>query len=568
MTALARSGFPAPSSSLPARLRARLRARLVHAAPPFARAAATLLAYAVVARVLTWSAFEPGWMHNHETTAIFARVETYRRAFAAHDWLPIWSPFDAHGHGSPLPLVYHRLFAGVTGAMALSVGAYRATKLGVLLFAIVGGLGMHRAARALGVGTALRFAAGVLFLSTPYVLTDWMRRGAVAEFCAMMIVPWLFDATVRLARRERVGVRLGVTLAVLFHAHSMICFFALPLVIVAAAVAVLSAPAGERARAILGVYGAAGAVAVIFLVTVIPFVAAIRLVAPTLSFDVLTAIDPRKSYLPLERYFTDPHAWGDDAAGMSVEVGRALVVLVSALGVAALSLRARVLTPPVAALLVHLAFCAWLQHRSASAFYAAVPGALLLQFPWRLLVFIVPTLALLGAYLGQAILRAGGSTRTVAVAFAAALAFQCFAAVDAQRVCVERYGEPTLRAMLEAPAFDGTSFSEYLPRNTSAPPPRALVALHGCVPANGAALPPLSHFGPTDLRLEVPTDCTVDLSPFCSSFVEVRVSRGVVGCAPDGTFRATISAGDPVTLHLERRGLLPLIREELKRRRS
>ncbi len=579
MTALARPAAPALLARSGSRS-ARVRGLLVRAAPTLARAAATLLAYAVVARLLTWSAFEPGWMHNHEQTAPFARVETYRRAFAAHDWLPIWSPFDQHGHGSPLPLVYHRLFSFVAGLLALVVGAYRATKLAVFGFTIVGALGVHRAARTLGVDRPLCFAAGALFLSSPYVLTDWMRRGALAEFCAMMLVPWLVDVALRLARRERVGVRLAVTLAMLFHAHSVICFFALPLVIVAALVAVASAPPGARARALLGVYSAAGVVAAIFAVTVLPFVAAIHLVEPTLSFDVLTAYDPRDAYLPLSRYLADPHPWGDTWIGLSIEVGRALLPLVGVLGVAALGLRARVLTPPIVALLAFLTFCVWLQHPSANLFYAAVPGALLLQFPWRLLVFIVPTLALLAALFAQAILRAGGSTGAgrgalpvalrgvIAIAFAGALAFQGFVAVGAQRVCVERYPEPFLRATLEGVGFEGTSFSEYLPHNVVAPPARALVTLHGCRPAAGVALPALSHFGPTDLRLEAPADCTVELSPFCSSFVEVTVSRGGVGCASDGTFLVTIPAGEPVTLHLERRGLLGLVVAELKRRRG
>jgi hypothetical protein len=179
-------------------------------------------AYLLLARVLTWAAYESGWPDNHERQAMFERVEMFRRAFLAGDLLPVWSPFSHNGHGSPLPLFYHRLFTSTAALLALAVGSYAATKAMITAVLALGCAGMHHAARTLGLASPYRWASGALFAGAPYVLTEWLTRGAVAEFFAMAIVPFLLAAMIRFARGERVGWSLGLWATALFHAHSVI----------------------------------------------------------------------------------------------------------------------------------------------------------------------------------------------------------------------------------------------------------------------------------------------------------------------------------------------------------
>ena len=97
-----------------------------------------------------------GWPVNHEFFAHFERVETFRRAYEAGDFFPLWTPFSNNGHGSPIPFFYHRLFNTIASVIAFVLGStYQGVKLSVTLVALVGAIGMDQrhSSRLLGVGT-------------------------------------------------------------------------------------------------------------------------------------------------------------------------------------------------------------------------------------------------------------------------------------------------------------------------------------------------------------------------------------------------------------------------------
>ncbi len=370
-----------------------------------ARAAVVLLAYVLFARLLSWSAFESGWPSNHERLAPFDRVEMYRRAFAAHDWLPLWTPYPANGHGSAMPLIYHRLFSMVGGVLALKLGALRATLYTLVLALALGGYGMHHAAATLGAPRTMRVAAGVLFVTAPYVLTDWLVRGAVAELSAMMVVPWLLAALVRFSRGEAVGVRLGLLGALLFHAHSMICLFALPMLVIAGLVAIAGPGPLRRTAALLRVALAALQFGGIFLALTGPFLLGIMLVRSRFRFEVLDTYHAGHAFSVMSRHFLDNTEPGVTLNPFSVEIGVATLVLCFAFGFAALATRTRLASPPLVFLGLSCALYLWLLHPASAVVYFRIPGAALLQFPWRLLVFLAPICVLIACALAQALAR-------------------------------------------------------------------------------------------------------------------------------------------------------------------
>ena len=63
--------------------------------------------------------------------------------------------------------------------------------------------------RALGWSLPVRLTAIALMISAPYTFTNWLVRGAMAEFAAAMIVPWVIREVIRL-QTGRVGrIRAG-----------------------------------------------------------------------------------------------------------------------------------------------------------------------------------------------------------------------------------------------------------------------------------------------------------------------------------------------------------------------
>jgi hypothetical protein len=541
------------------------------------RLAGLLALYALAVFLLTFAARQHGWYPNHETYSGFERVESWRRAFASGDWLPLWTPFCNNGHGCPTPLMYHRLFNAVAALLAVFLGTDAGLRLAIVLVLIVAALGMHRAVRSLGAPVGLCIGGALLFVTAPYVLTDWLVRGAFAEFAAMAIMPWLLSGVICLARGENAGLELGVTTALLFHAHSVICFFVLPLLLIAGLVG-LAAPrhrevtpeasslrGWRKLRARFPVFFWAGSVVLrftaAFVVLTGPFVMAIWLMSNQLTLEYLAVSHPARSYLPLGRYVVDLYD-SVDPYGYSVEIGRWLLMLLVAFAAVAWTLRAKLERAVIALGLGGLLYV-WLLHPSSSGVYYGVPGAALLQFPWRLVVLLLPITVLLVCAFGLSIITLQPrGVRAVAAMLGLVIVGQALNMLDAQKV-THRLTSRELKSKIEA--LDGPNNTEYLPKGVGASARTPFVGLRGCL-AVGAGVPEAAHLGEVEFTVEAPIDCTVELSQFCSPLLEVTASRGKPGCSGAGTFLVDIPAGAPVKVRIARRGLWAMIVAELAKK--
>lgn len=540
-------------------------ARSLRFAPRLALDAVVVAAaYLAIAIVVSWAAREPGWPDNHERLALFMRVESFRRAFAARDWLPLWTPFCFNGHGSPGPLFYHRFFNIFGGLLALKLGANAATRWMITAMIGLGAAGTHHAARSLGVSTRLRFAAGVFFALSPYVLTDWLVRGAVAELAAMALLPWFLSYGIRLSRGENVGLQMGLVAALMFHAHSMICFFALPIPVIACLVSVAWAPSGQRLRAWSKVLGAGMLFSLSFLLLTGPFLAAVYLLRTRVALGRLEVFNAsRGQWVAWARYIADSYVWGSDVKTFSVEIGRGLVLLFVGTWFAALATRTRVRSAPVVMLAIVTAFYAFLQIPASASLYRAIPGGVLLQFPWRLVVMLVPAIALLTVAATHALISARRASPTVVGgAFAVVIAWQLLFILDSQKLTYSRFTTTEIETTLTT--LDGPNNDEYLPVLVpSAPAPSPFFTLNGCVLAPGFTVPTdTPHLGRFAFWVvpKAPT-CVVEFNQFCTPLLMVVTAQGTQSCSTRGLLTVTIPGGAPAYVRIQRRSLLTTIRE-------
>ena len=112
-------------------------------------------------------ALRPGWPYSHDYASPFERIEGFRRAFLALDFFPTWTPFAFNGHGSPTPLIYHRLFSVVGGLISLPLGSDLGTRVTLVAFAWFGAWGLYRVARRLEIGPSRALLVAVAFLWAP-----------------------------------------------------------------------------------------------------------------------------------------------------------------------------------------------------------------------------------------------------------------------------------------------------------------------------------------------------------------------------------------------------------------
>jgi hypothetical protein len=519
---------------------------------------AALLATAVVVQ-------GEGWPHNHEGPATFQRTEWFRRAFAAGDWWPTWTPFCFNGHGSPAPFFYHRLYYTVSGALALSTSSSRTGALLALLgFLVVGGAGIAQVGRELRWPRWTASSAAVLFILAPYTITNWLVRGAMAELTAAMLVPWLLLYCFRLVRGDRVALGLGLVYTLLFYAHIVIWLYS-AFVLLCFAVAALLAERrrtaeGRRAPVVRSLLGA-GALTVAL--TGFHALAVYRL-GDSFNLQRFEIFHPAEQFQAPLRYLWDgSYTWGSSWRGQSVELGRGLLLSVAFLVPLALWVRARFDWWRMGPLLALLGLCALLQLEVSAPFYQHVPLARLLQFPWRLLTLLTAAFVVLIGELAATVLRArrGPTAWLVTGGMACAVAFQASFALSAQRLEYGRFSRAQLAFWLTQ--LDGPwSSGEYLVRGFdigSVPPRAPFLRLTDCQLMEQAPDRDLSepfHFGRIELVVASEGRCALHFSQFVNPFVGVEgVEREAIHPSPQGTYEVSLAPGVH-RVAFERRGVL------------
>ncbi|MCB0257329.1 MAG: glycosyltransferase family 39 protein, partial [Anaerolineae bacterium] len=129
-------------------------------------------------------------------------------------------------------LIFHR--AGL--------GLIEASKLMFSLSLLLGSLGVTVYTRWLFGDRRAALVSGLMYLFSPYLLTNVYERGAAAESLALAIIPWVFWAVHRLLVEER-GPWFwisAVLIGMLVLAHNITALFVLPAVLAGALVLALS----------------------------------------------------------------------------------------------------------------------------------------------------------------------------------------------------------------------------------------------------------------------------------------------------------------------------------------
>lgn len=413
-----------------------------------------------------WNA--EGWPNNHDAWTFAQRTHIYARHLAALDLLPLWTSVDNGGFGSPFPLFYHRVFYLVAGPLALITGSNKlADALTIMLMLMVGGAGTFRLTRELGGGMLAGTFGGISLIAANYTLTDWLVRGAVAELSGAMIIPWVLSGFVRSLRDRVIRMELGVSMGLLWHAHSVMAFY-LGLLLAVTAVVLLALR--ETSPALLDPRTAWPALGV-FVLCVGPHLAVMSLFSH--NYDVSRILSwpftPAFQFQEPLWYLWDTH-WvpGHTRAGLTVQLDLAILALL-ALSVAA-GLKRRELTRSLLLsqmpVVIPVLLCGALQAGWSAPFYEFVPGAAYIQFPWRLLGVITPSLIALAASMADRLLPP--DKRLLAVGACAGWMMagsQAFVPLADGRVTVDP-------ASMTAVSFSG--FREYEP--ISAPPRAELQA--------------------------------------------------------------------------------------------
>ena len=163
--------------------------------------------------------------------------------------------------GSPVLLYYHRTFFSVAGLIYALFGGLKPSVIATIaIFLAVGAYGMRQALGVVTTSRLLLTVGSVGFLFTNYAFTDWLDpRGDLAEFSALMIVPWLLYWCLNLVKYRRVSFVLIPVMVLLVNAHSAIALTSLfTLFIALIAFVTVAGIRGLRATALRLIVSVAG----------------------------------------------------------------------------------------------------------------------------------------------------------------------------------------------------------------------------------------------------------------------------------------------------------------------
>lgn len=349
---------------------------------------------------------DAGWPRNHEALSFKYRTEIYAEHIRQGDMLPVWASSDAFGMGTPLPLFYHKAFYLVSAPLLLLTGKVKAAiLLAIAAFMIVGAVGMRSCVSKLSSDRLLLLLGPVAFLLSNYAFTNWLVRGAMAEFSAMMMTPWIISWGLTLLTEKRFSYSIVPAMFILYLAHSAIALAAAVPTTVAYGISVTTETGGLRAtvrRAATSVAALAVLLAPLLLIT--------RVFLRDYDVGKITeaGYTPVNHFHAFSSYFLDRHyVWLRDWQGYTVQVDYGLwvgaVVILGVYVCQEIGHRRRGAVQPfdrrVLALLTlpTLAFL-FLQTRASRGVYSNLRLLDYFQFPWRLLAYITPLLVVLVCY--------------------------------------------------------------------------------------------------------------------------------------------------------------------------
>ena len=363
----------------------------------------------VISLFPTWHA--EGWPANHEVSAFAQRTWIYARHFTWFDVLPIWTSIDAWGYGSPMPIVYHKLFYMIAAPLALATGSLKAAiVVSLALLLTLGALGVYATLRAMGASRLASIVGGCCLITANYTVMNWYVRGAMAELASSMAVPWVLCYFVKSLSSGRLQVGIGVALGLVWLGHSVLAFFT---ALTLGTTYLILAAARAAPRSLLNPRTAWPSVAALACL-VLPFLALMAIFAPAYDFSriVRPPFRPAHQFRPALAYVwdTDWTPLGRKSVGLTVQLDHPMLALL-AIGLAGLAVArlGREGTSRAASLkaaapfLLALAICLFLQLPMSSAVYEAIPGAVFIQFPWRLLAIVTPALVIAAVYLADAL---------------------------------------------------------------------------------------------------------------------------------------------------------------------
>jgi hypothetical protein len=319
-----------------------------------------------------------GFPPNHEDDAFVLRSVIYAKHFRFGDLVPVWAASDNYGMGSPLPSLYHRLFYLVSGLVyGINGNAKISIASALIVFTSIGVYFTFLLLRSFSCSKQIAMLGASTLPFLNYSVTNWLVRGAMAEYSAMMLIPIVLFLVKKSWDRGLLYAPIGFAFGCLFLAHSVIAYY-LALIIGAVLLA------GCLFRAVPWSFFSIKQIALSLLAFIaVTWWSLLPMLYFRQRYDISRLLpdflNVQFQFRPATEYLWDSMwSWSNPPQLFTVQMDIFLVLCLTGL------LLMRRYTRQHVGVFAILALSLLLQNGRSWRFYNIIPGAEFIQFPWRL----------------------------------------------------------------------------------------------------------------------------------------------------------------------------------------
>ena len=319
-----------------------------------------------------------GFPPNHEDDAFVLRTMVYAKHFRFGDLIPVWAASDNYGMGSPLPSLYHRLFYLISGLVYAITGSAKISIASALIvFTSIGVYFTFLLLRSFGCSVQIAMLGSSTLPFLNYSVTNWLVRGAMAEYSAMMLIPLVLFLVKKSWERGSIYAPIGFAYGCLFLAHSVIAYYT-ALIIGAVLLA------GNFSRALPWAFFSVKQIALSLLAFVsVTWWSLLPMLYFRQRYDMSRLLpdflNVQFQFHSAKEYLWDSTwSWSNAPQLFTVQMDIVLLLCLTVL------LFMRRFTRQHVGVFAILALSLMLQNGRSWWFYNIIPGAEFIQFPWRL----------------------------------------------------------------------------------------------------------------------------------------------------------------------------------------
>jgi hypothetical protein len=355
-----------------------------------------LISSSILATIIALSPviFKGGWPLNHDQLLWKIHTETYVAHICKFDLIPIWSSRDGAGMGVPTPLYYHKLFYYISSFYYMIFAKMKVSILFTIAsFMFIGISGIYKTSVYIGNNKWVSLFISSTFVLLNYSMSNWFLRGAMAEFSAMMIVPFLILEELKLLKTKKYSVSLAIIIFLIYFSHSIIGFYSLFTVLFTLLILSFNISKSEA----LKIFKKLGISALIILAILLIYIVPMYIFSDYFNPSQIKEnnLIPKYKFEEFIRYLYDyKYEWFSEPYwGFSVQFDLpVLILIIASLSLFIFKIKEIKITTfkrqVLFLILIMDLFFILLQLKISNIFYENIPGADFIQFPWRLLTFI------------------------------------------------------------------------------------------------------------------------------------------------------------------------------------